>query len=264
MMCKDWAEAMTSKEAWQKATRELIAEERARAGPPPTFEEVDALSRGELSEDQAEDVRERLSYYPDLLAVLAHPFPADTEGVLTGEQLAEDLAKIRQQTRRAADAPAPVAFPQRGLSPRTMALAAGIVIAIAVGSFAVWRSNVEPRAISAKALFPDGVRGGMRGGGPEQPPAQLSAEIDYDLELFLGTANPRGAIRIELYDVSSDPARRLWTRERVQPRANGAFPLQLETANLEPGLYRLVVARENEERIAEYTLRLTSSPARNF
>lgn len=253
-MWKDWVGAMISNEEWEQATRDLIAAGRANAGLPPTFEEAEALSRGELQEEEAERIRERLSYYPDLLAILAHPFPPDAEGVLTDEQLAADLAKIRQQIRRTAEPPA--AFPQRGISPRTMALAAGILIAIAIGSIAVWQSNIEPRTITTKVLFPDGGRGGARGAS-EQPPAQLSTDTDYELELA-GTPNLPGAARIDLYDISGERPRLVWTREQVQPRHNGAFPLRLETDDLEPGLYRLVLEGERNERLAEYTLRLSS------
>jgi hypothetical protein len=254
MMWKDWVGAMISKEEWEKATRDLIAAGRARAGLPPTFEEAEALSRGELPEEEAERVRERLSYYPDMLAILAHPFPSDAEGVLTEEQLAADLAKIRQQIQRTPEPP--VAFPQRGISPRTVALAAGILIAIAIGSVGVWRFNTEPRTVSTRVLFPDGSRGGARG-APEHPPAQLSTDTDYELELA-GTRDRPAAARIDLYDVSAELPRLVWTREHVQPGRNGAFPLRLRTDDLEPGLYRLVLEGERNERIAEYTLRLSS------
>jgi hypothetical protein len=247
---------MIGKKEWEKATRDLIAEERARVGPPPTFEEVEALSRNELSEAEAERVRERLSYYPDMLAILAHPFPANAEGVLTDEQLAADLAKIRQQIRRAPEPP--IALPSRSVSPRTMALAAGIIIAIAVGSVAAWRFNAELRPISTKMLFPDGVRGGARG-APAQPPAQLSTKTDYDLELFFGTGTRTGGeARVQLYDVSSAAPRLVWTRNRVQQQRSGVFPIRLETDDLEPGLYRLVLEGKPQEKLAEYTLRLSS------
>ncbi len=254
-MWKDWVGAMISREAWEEATRDLIAEGRGRVGPPPTFEEAEALSLGQLSEAETERVRERLSYYPDMLAILVHPFPEDADGVLTHEELAADLAKIREQIRRVPEPP--ITFPRRNFSPRTMALAAGIVIAISIGSIAMWRFSSEPRSISTRVLFPDGVRGGTRG-VPEQPRTPLSTKTDYELELLFSADRRSGESHIELYDVSSKTPRLLWTREHVQQQPNGAFHVRLATDDLEPGLYRLVITDEKNEKLAEYTLRLSA------
>jgi len=60
---------MISKEDWDDVYRKLIADGRNRVEGPPTFEEVEALSRGDLTEEAAERVREALSCYPDLLRV---------------------------------------------------------------------------------------------------------------------------------------------------------------------------------------------------
>jgi hypothetical protein len=38
----------------------------------------------------------------------------------------------------------------------------------------------------------------------------------------------------------------------------------LATEDLEPGLYRLVLAGEKKEKLAEYSLRVTSSTLPNF
>jgi hypothetical protein len=251
---------MISKNEWEAATRELIAKGRENVGPPPTFEQVEALSRGELPEAEAERVREVLSHYPDMLRILAEPFPADAEGVLTEEQLAADLAKIRSRIRRtppAAPIP-PITFSQRRSSPRLMALAAGFAIALAIGSLAIWRLTSEPRATQTKVIFADGARGGTRG-GLDQAPAQLSTATDYKLQLVLSARGPKPEGRIEFFDVSGDEPKHLWAREHVHQQADGTYPIDLPTDDLEPGLYRLMLfdASGTSEPLASYTLRLS-------
>ena len=246
---------MISKKEWEQATRELIAKGRARVGPPPDFEEVEALSRGELSETEAERVRERLSYYPDMLAILAEPFPERADGVLTDEQLAADLAKLRQQIRSLPARPM-VASRRSRVSPRALVLAAGIMIAFAIGSVAVRRLISEPRPLMTKMLFADGLRGGTRGASG-QPPIRLSIKYDYDLRLAVGPREGSDVYQVEFHDVSGDEPRRLWTREHVQ-RENDFVPVSLTTDGLEPGIYRFVLHTSKAENVAEYTIRLSS------
>lgn len=249
---------MISKNQWEAATRELIAKGSAKIGPPPTFEQVEALSRGELSDEEAERVRETLSHYPDMLRILTEPFPTDAEGVLTEEQLTADLARIRSQIKRAPNAPAaPIAFPPLHSSARAIALAAGFAIALAIGSLAVWRLTSEPRAIQTKVIFADGVRGGSRG-GPDQAPAQLSTDTDYNLQLVVSARGASPECRVELYDVSAEPPAHQWTREHVQQRADGTYLVDLPTDGLEPGLYRLALYDAvRNELLANYTFRLS-------
>ena len=254
-MWKDWVGAMISKNDWEAATRELIAKGRENVGPPPTFEQVEALSRGELPDEEAERVREVLSHYPDMLRILAEPFPTDAEGVLTEEQLAADLAKIRSRITRTP--PAPTTLSQRRSSPRVMALAAGIAIAFAIGSLAIWRLTSEPRATQTKVIFADGVRGGTRG-GLEQAPAQLSTATDYKLQLVLRARGQAPESRIEFFDISAETPRHLWTREHLQQQTDGTYPVDLPTGDLEPGLYRLELFEVGtNESLATYTFRLS-------
>ena len=130
---------MIRKEEWDAAYRRLIVDGRRDAGPPPSFEEVEALSRGELSEQDAERVRAALACYPDLLRVFSEPFPQDAAEVLSGEQLADDLAKIRERVRRSTVQPLPAS--RRRTSPRGWAIAAGLAIAIAAGSIIDLRAS---------------------------------------------------------------------------------------------------------------------------
>jgi hypothetical protein len=66
---------MTNQAEWQEANRELIAEARRKFGEPPTAEEMFAYSRGELSEAEADRIREMLLAYPELARAYSEPFP---------------------------------------------------------------------------------------------------------------------------------------------------------------------------------------------
>ena len=51
---------MTTKTEWQAVNQALMADDRRRVGEPPAAEEALAYMRGELSEEEAVRVRERL------------------------------------------------------------------------------------------------------------------------------------------------------------------------------------------------------------
>lgn len=252
---------MISKEEWDAAYHALIAEGPTRVGPPPTLEEVEALSRGQLQEPEAERVRALLAHYPDLLRVLTEPFPKHGEGVLTDEQLAADLAKIRERVRRE-HAP-PNELRKKRSPPRALAIAAGIAIAIAIGSIAVHQMT-HSRTVAMVVLYSDGERGGSidQRGVPAQAPIQLSTATDYVLTLEPAFRSSRrySRYRLELLDLSGVPPRRVWLLEEVQRQTDGTPRVSLSTDRLEPGLYRLILYGVNGtvERLAEYTLRLSA------
>jgi hypothetical protein len=247
---------MINKEEWDAAYGVLIAEGRERLGAPPTFEEVEALSRGQLQEPDAERVRALLAHYPDLLRVLSEPFPETATGVLTDEQLAGDIAAIRARVQRPATSPAE--FRRKRLTPRAYAIAAGIVIAIGIGSIAVRRMTHEPRAMATIVLFPDGLRGGsINPGVPAQAPVQLSTASDYTLKPAFSFRGGYDEYSLELLDLRSTPPRRVWLREHISRQPDDTYPVPLATDDLEPGLYRLVLYG-SDQPLAEYTLRLSA------
>jgi hypothetical protein len=246
---------MISKEEWDDVYRMLIADGRSRVERPPTFEEVEALSKGDLPEEVAERVREALSCYPDLLRVFTEPFPEDAEGVLTEEELASDLAKIRERVRRPATAPpSSVVTSSRW---RTFAIAAGIIIAIAIGGITVRKLTTEPRAVATQVLYPEGVRGGGRRGIPVEAPVTLSNDVDYELQLVYESRQHFVEYQLEILDLSTDPARRLWLREHITRRPDSTYAIHLDTEDLTPGLYRLALYGDaRTEPLAEYTIRI--------
>lgn len=244
---------MISKDDWQNAYPELLADGRKRVGPPPTADEVEALFRGDLPEAEAERVRELLAYYPELARVMTEPFPETAEGVLTDDELAEDLARIRGRVR--AVPAAPVVMHSRRISPRTLALVAGIVVAIGLGSLALWRPASGPRAMSAKVLYPDGRRSAST-----PTPMPLSTNTDYRLALVFSSTLRYPEYRLELLDLSTTPPRPVWSREGVQRQPDGTYPTTLSTTDLAPGRYRLALYGRDGDSVllATYTVRLSA------
>src|SRR3954447_15685824 len=70
---------MTTKSEFSAANRDLVSENRATNGEPPTAEEVLAYTRGELTPEEEARIRERLIAYPDLVRTLTTPFPEPAE-----------------------------------------------------------------------------------------------------------------------------------------------------------------------------------------
>ena len=246
---------MITREEWDVIYREQIAKGRKRLGPP-TFEEVEALSRGELPQREADRIRELLSYYPDLLRVFTEPLPSSAEGVLTNEELASDLAKIRDRVR-GGFAP-PTEIERERPYWRVLAIAAVVVIAIALGSIGVWRMTSPPRALLTVVVYPEGSRGIGARGIPTVTPVPLSKGADYILKPVFESRQHYREYRIELLDLATAPPKRLWLRDHIAPQPDGTYPVRLSTKDLEPGLYRLVLYGVDGavEGLAEYTLRL--------
>jgi hypothetical protein len=254
---KDWVAVMIRREEWDAAYRGQLADGQKRVGPPPTFEQVEALSRGELPEEEAEHVRELLSYYPDMLRVLTQPFPAAGEGILTDQELAADLAKIREHVRGTSGLP-PIVFPHKKSLRRFLPIAAGVVIAMVLGSLAVWRMTSQPRVLLTQVLYPEGNRGVGARGVPSATPAHLSKGADYILKPVFDSRRSYREYRLELLDLSSAPPRVVWLRNNVAQQQDGTYPIRLSTSDLKPGLYRLVLygVDEGVENLAEYTIRV--------
>ncbi len=246
---------MIRKQDWDAAYRRHLAHGQRRLGPPPSFEEVEALSRGQLSEEEAERIRELLSYYPDMLRILTEPFPDSSDGVLSEQELTADLAKIRGRIR--SNAPPPLAFARKEPR-RVFALAAGIVIAIALAGAGVWRLTSNPRGVVSQVLYPERDRGIGARGVPSATPTRLTKDNDYLLEPVFDSPRQYRGYRLELLDLGSTPPRRVWLRENVTQQRDGTFPVRLSTGELDPGLYRLVLygVDDTVDDLAGYTIRL--------
>lgn len=227
---------------WQRVSRDVIAAGRDGV-EPPTFEQVEALHRGVLPEDEADRVREALAYYPDLAAAMSESFPESGEAALSADQVASDVAKIRERV-----SPNVVPFPiwrRRGAS-----IAAALAMALALGAVVLVTRERPARATTAKVLIADGDRsGGTRGA---QTPIELEASTDYLLKPLFQPERSYRQYRVELLDVAA--SRSLWTRE-VDRQGDGSFPVPLSTGDLTPGRYQLVLYGD-DERLATYTVRV--------
>src|ERR1043165_9307934 len=129
---------MIGKSEWQKAYRDSLGQEQKRVGPPPTVEQIEALQRGDLPEDEADRVREQLSYYPDLARAMAASIPEEEEA-LTPEELDAARAALLAKPRAVPQPPLP--FPQRRPYSRALSAAAAVIVLGAAGGIGLWRGT---------------------------------------------------------------------------------------------------------------------------
>ncbi|HXA18710.1 MAG TPA: hypothetical protein VN380_17075 [Thermoanaerobaculia bacterium] len=244
---------MISKSVWQNAYRDPLEKEQMRVGPPPTDEQIEALQRGDLPDDEAERVREVLSYYPDLVRAMTMPFP-DGDEVLTQEELA-DLAALREKVQTLPKQPA--VFPERRQPSRVLAIAASIVVMVAIAGFVVWLATPgETRSKATRVLIADGHRA-----AGAQTPIQLSTRADYLLKPVFRPERSYSEYRLDLLQADATP-RVIWSRNHIRRQPDGSYPVELSTAHLAPGLYELVlygVDGDSADRMAVYTIRISAS-----
>lgn len=237
---------MSNDSDWKAIYPEAIARGRTRV-EPPTIEDVEALYRDQLSDAEAERVREQLAYYPEL---------ADA---MTDQQFDADLAAIARENEPAA-ASAVAAVTPRWFSPPVLALAASLVVVLAIGGvYLGTRNGLDSRQVVTRVLDADGLKGGTRGSG--QTPIQLSTATDYLLKPVLRPQRPYGEYRLELVDIDSSPPQSIWTRNDVQREPDGSFPVNVSTSDLQPGVYQLVlygIDGERAEQLATYTIRFSA------
>lgn len=246
---------MISREDWQTARDEMIAEGRQRY-EPPTVEEVEKLFKGELGEAEADRVRNLLTYYPEMARAMTMPFPEEAEGVLTAEETEAGLAEIRRRAKLP-----PARLPRRRRTPsRPLALAAGIAVAVGIAGVAFWRSQLSQHEGVIKILYADGERGGLhRPRGPyEQAPIELETKTDYILKPVFRPSHAYREYRLELFDLNAAAPRSVWSRSGVEREADGSYQAELSTKNFPPGRYRLVLYGVDEAPVplAVYTIRL--------
>jgi len=142
---------MMNRTDWQAVRDAMIADDRAKLGEPPTVDELLAYERGELSDHDAERVRQLLIAYPDLARAYAAPFPSEGE-------LPDDVVDRQWKAFQRAGKPEARVLPfWRGVA----ALAA--TVALVFGTM-LWRTRAElrqPHLLPPEPtiLTPDGRRG---------------------------------------------------------------------------------------------------------
>jgi hypothetical protein len=245
---------MIRESEWPKAYRDGLEDAQKRVGPPPTDEDLERLQRGELSMDEADSVRERLSYYSDLARAIAMPIPEENTA-LTPEELEADIAAMRKTIRELPDTPA--VFTARRTSPHALSIAAAILVSVAIAGIAIWIARRgEPRGSVTRVLYADGDRG-----AGAQMPIQLTTATDYVLRPVFRPERPYSQYRLDLLRAGTPSPTLIQSFQDVQRQANGTYPIQLTTARLTPGLYELVlygVDGGTADRLAVYTMRISA------
>jgi hypothetical protein len=248
---------MIKKSDWQTAYSEILEEGRDRLGPPPTAEQIEALREGKLPEEEAQRVRELLAYYPEMVRAMTEPIPVETAGLVTDEEVAVGLAKLKERIRHeSAPVSDPLPLHRRRSRVRTLMRVAAVVVILAGGVLvykATRRLDGLPVMLSA-----DGQLAASRGSA--QTPHQLSTETDYVLRPAFRPEREYRRYRLELFDLSADPPRSIETWRSVEPAPDGSFPVELSTKGFAEGRYQLVLYGVDEEpvRLATYTIRLTA------
>ncbi|HYC93137.1 MAG TPA: hypothetical protein VEO54_28285 [Thermoanaerobaculia bacterium] len=215
---------MSTKSDWQHVNQQLMADQRARLGDPPTSDELLAYMRGELSEAEEERIRDLLVCYPELARSLAEPFPEKPGFTVPAVTLYRSVAAI------------------------------AAAVALLFG-FLLWRNaqDVTDPRVSWKAvtLMPDGSR------GVEQP-IILKRDTDYLLAPAILDQRRFAEYRVDLVSTGAKPERVVWsgTRER---RQDDTFVVDVQRSYLKPGRYQLVVygiEGSRSEQLARYSIRV--------
>ncbi|HEV8435656.1 MAG TPA: hypothetical protein VGR95_19760 [Thermoanaerobaculia bacterium] len=245
---------MINESEWPKAYRDGLEDAQRRVGPPPTDEQLERLQRGELPQDEADRIRERLSYYPELARAIAMPFPEENTA-LAPEELEADIAALRKKLHEQPEAPA--VFPAPRERSHALSIAAAILVSIAIAGIAIWIvRRGEPRGSVTRVLYADGHRG-----AGAQMPIQLSTATDYLLQPVFRPERPYAQYRLDLLQAGTASPRVIRSYQDVQRQANGTYPIPLTTARLTPGLYELVlygVEGGAANRLAVYTMRVSA------
>jgi hypothetical protein len=245
---------MITKSEFAAANRDLIAENRASLGDPPTAEEVFAYSRGELTPDEEARIRERLIAYPELVRTLTTPFPEGAEpehpDYLSDHEFARHWKALQKRRQRQ----------DGGLQFWRAFGAIAATLAVVFGAL-LWRAQTElkkPQAVwELQELYSDGRRG-VQG----EPTKLMTDGESYLLVPMLGSEVTADKLRAEIVDVAN-PSRTLWSSASVRrTTSTGSFVILVPRDSLNPGTYRLVVygvTGERQEPLRSFTFRV---PAR--
>jgi len=245
---------MTNKSEWQEANRRLMAEQREKLGEPPTAEEMLAYSRGELSENEEERIRDLLVAYPELSRMYAAPFAEEGEPAVSDDQIAAGLEDVKRRLRGTA---VPLRAPVRRYLPTTIAAALALLF---FGLFVQAESRARhargsqpPRVLGeAQALYPDNSRG-------TTAPTTLRKDGEaYLLKPHLITKVRYPHYNIELHDTKG----LVWTGHAAEPAEDNVFQIVIPHDFLRPGIpYQLRVVGidgETPKEVGSYDVAVPS------
>ncbi|MCU1231808.1 MAG: hypothetical protein JWO97_4692 [Acidobacteria bacterium] len=244
---------MITKSELHDAHRRMLDEERGRLGDPPTAREMLAYSRGELSPEQEERVRELLALYPDLAQTMTAPFP-DGEakpgepGYVSDDELKRRWGALQEHLYL----PAPVQPGARVLQFWRITSALAAAIALAFGAL-LWQARSElgrPRVASeSRYLSPDDRD---RGGGTT---ATLTPGGDaYTLVTPLMSQPIFSAYKLEIVDAHD---RSLWKSGPLAERDNDTFVILVPRPFLAPGSYKVIlygVGEKGEQQLDKFSM----------
>jgi hypothetical protein len=230
-----------------------LHETQRRATPEPALEEILAYLNGEMSEKEAEDLRQRLSYHPQatrLLLDLADPSrladPADVDLPLP------DPADLERRLRAVGlfDRQAPVVPIRPGVHPLyRWATAALILLSVGLGiRLGSDRGTVADTDVAIWELLPR-AESEERGRGET---VEATPGFSHDLLLYSNDVRARIPYRIVVVDAGAEV---VLTREVRSLRA-GRVVLRLSSRDLGPGRYevRLFAAEASDSAVAVYPL----------
>lgn len=223
---------MTNKSEGQDVNRRLAAEQREKLGDPPSAEEMLAYSRGEMSAEEEERIRDLLVAYPELARMYSAPFPEEPEAGISNEAIDQGWKDVQ---RRLGVTVMPARARMRNYIPTTVAAALALVF---FGLFVQAESRARdtargcdlPRVLGApQELESDGTRG-------VGSPTTLRKDGDaYLLKPHLLNQVHYPHYSIELHDKNGA----VWTTPSAQPDEKGAFQIVIPHSFLRPGAYQL-------------------------
>jgi hypothetical protein len=248
------------KSHWDAVYRHMIDEGRAQ-NAPPTAEEVEALFRGDLPEQEAERVRDLLVYYPEMARVMTQAPPPEEGNVLTEEERAADWAALRKRIRP------PVELRPRPSRAYVFATAAALALLLG-GAILYFRSRPAkpPGSVGPPQIAKHVVHGKLRPDaetrGPNAVPSNILEPADeYVLTLLTDDIAHYAGYRFDMIDLDTDNT--IWTRSGLHEPPNDAFEITVSNQILKAGgHYRLVLYGAPPARLvrlATYTVRVSRS-----
>jgi hypothetical protein len=243
---------MTTKSEFAAANEAFLAEDRTKAGPPPTAEEMLDFMRGKLPAEESNRIRERLIAYPELVRTLTAQFPEGAEpgdpDYLTDHEFARHRAALEKRLVHRDGARGLLFWRGFGAIAAMIALGFGVMF---------WRAEVElkkPHAIWRQDdLRPDGQRG-----LGDKSNELAGAGESYLLVPAFSNDRPFEKYRAEIVD-AADPQRILWHDDVVRRSADDSLVILVGREFLKPGKYQLRLYGINgarQEPLSTYTIRV--------
>lgn len=248
---------MITKSDWQSVHQDLVADGRRRVGEPPTADELLAYSRGELSAEEEERMRELLMSYPELVRTLTVPFPAEGAEPGDPDYLSEhEFASHWKSLQKKMATPKEVSMLQFW---RTSAVLAAALVLVFGGLLWKARSDLgAPRAgWEEQMLMPEGQRGGSSVTATLVGTGQF-----YVVVLTIPDSHLAERFRVEIVDDAGKPR---WSGT-LPPRTDDLIlSLSVPRRFLKPGKYQIVLYGVNgatESRLETYALRVPDASPR--